>query len=247
AASAEEALEMLAQNKPGLITLDILLPGMDGWDFLAEIKKHTEYASIPVVIVSIIANGNERKGFSLGASQVLQKPVRKQALLTAVGDAGLGLDGGISGTVLVVDDDPKAVEVVARHLESSSATVFRAYGGTEAIDIAKSKKPDLIILDLMMPEVTGFDVVEALKASEETAHIPIIILTAKVITDADRKALNGGVLKIVEKSGFNHGSFINEVRRATDKLAAEPAQPEPKSARKKAPEVATLTKGIKPS
>ncbi|MDQ6958046.1 MAG: response regulator, partial [Mariprofundaceae bacterium] len=236
AASAEQALEMLtkAKAKPDLITLDILLPGMDGWDFLAEIKKDKALVHIPVVIVSIIADGNERKGFSLGASQVLQKPVRKQALLTAVGDAGLGLDGGISGTVLVVDDDPKAVEVVASHLESSSATVLRAYGGAEAIDIAKSKKPDLIILDLMMPEVTGFDVVDMLKQREDTAHIPIIILTAKVITDADRKALNGGVLKIVEKSGFNHGSFISEVRRAAGKLAAKSAQPAPKTARKKA-------------
>ena len=231
AATAEEAMEMLAEAKPDLITLDILLPGMDGWDFLAEIKRDKTLAHIPVVIVSIVAD--EKKGFSLGATEVLQKPVRKRALLTAVGQAGFGLDGGVSGTVLVVDDDSKAVEVVARHMEDSGATVLRAYGGTEAIDNAKSKKPDLIILDLMMPEVNGFDVVEALKANEETAHIPIIILTAKVITDADRKALNGGVLKIVEKSGFNHGSFINEVHRATAKLAAESAQSAPKPARKK--------------
>jgi len=221
AVSAEQAMEMLAVAKPDLITLDILLPGMDGWDFLAMLKQDKSLAHIPVVIVSIVAD--EKKGFSLGATEVLQKPVSKKLLLTSVADAGLGLNGGISGTVLVVDDDPKAVELVSRHLESGGATALRAYGGAEAIEIATEKKPGLIVLDLMMPEVTGFDVVDALKASEATAHIPIIILTAKVITDADRKALNGGVLKIVEKSGFNHGSFINEVRRATAGLVAKPA------------------------
>jgi len=116
--------------------------------------------------------------------------------------------------VLVVDDDPKAVELVSRHLESGHCTALRAYGGAEAIDTAIREHPDLIVLDLMMPEVTGFDVVNALKGKEETKVIPIIILTAKVITEQDRKELNSGVLKIIGKGGFNHGSFMAEVRRA---------------------------------
>ncbi len=217
AASAKEALEILATTKPDLITLDILLSGMDGWDFLAVLKKDQALLHIPVVIVSIVAN--EKKGFSLGATGVLQKPVSKKLLLASIAAIGLGADGHVSGTVLVVDDDPKAVELISRHLESSGAHTLRAYGGAEAIDMAVKKHPDLIVLDLMMPEVTGFDVVEALKASKETARTPIIILTAKVITDADRKALNGGVLRIVKKSRFNYGSFINEVRRAMARLA----------------------------
>ncbi len=220
AATAEQALDMLATTKPDLITLDILLPGMDGWDFLGRLKQDKTVAHIPVVIVSIVADGNERKGFSLGATEVLQKPVSKKSLLESVASAGLGVDGCVSGTVLVVDDDPKAVELVSQHLESSGARVLRAYGGAEAIDLAIEKHPDLIILDLMMPEVTGFDVVDSLKTNEKTARIPIVILTAKAMTDADHKALNGGVLKIVEKSDFNHGSFINEVQRAIGKAGA---------------------------
>jgi len=213
AASAEAALDMLTKTKPDLITLDILLPGMDGWDFLSRIKRDQSLARIPVVIVSIVAN--EKKGFSLGAREVLQKPVSKKALLDAVAGSGLKLEADLPATVLVVDDDPKAVEVVSRHLENRGAQVLRAYGGAEAIDMAKKYHPDLIILDLMMPEVTGFDVVDALKRHKATASIPVIILTAKVITKKDRETLNGGVLKIVEKSSFNHCSFINEVRRAT--------------------------------
>ncbi|MDT8375460.1 MAG: response regulator [Mariprofundaceae bacterium] len=221
AASAEEALKMLSDTKPDLITLDLIMPGMDGWELLDRLKQDAALSRIPVVIVSIVAD--EKRGFSLGAAHVLQKPVRKEALLASI--AGIGL--GMSCSVLVVDDDPKAVELVSRHLESSGYTAIRAYGGDEAISFARQERPDLIILDLMMPEVTGFDVVKALNASEATANIPIIILTAKAITEEDRKTLNGGVLKIVRKSDFNHGAFINEVRRATVKLAARTAPDSP--------------------
>ncbi|MFQ5582582.1 MAG: response regulator, partial [Mariprofundaceae bacterium] len=213
-ATAEEALEWLQENSPDLITLDILLPGMDGWDFLARIRENKSTLHIPVVVVSIVAD--EKKGFSLGASEVLQKPVRKRVLLAAV--AGIApREKGQPMTVLVVDDDPKTVDVMARHLESAHFSVLRAYGGQEGIDLATSELPGLILLDLMMPEVSGFNVVDALKASKETAHIPIIILTAKTITEEDRQRLNGDIMKIVEKSSFNHGSFIVEVDRAMRK------------------------------
>ncbi len=212
ATSAEEALTILAQDKPDLITLDIKLPGMDGWDFLTQIKKQGDLTHLPVVIVSIVAD--EKRGFSLGASQVLQKPVLKEDLLAAVAEVGRK-HGWTHRTlrILVADDDPKAVEFVSRHLEGENCTVYRAYGGAEAIEVAGQKNPDLIILDLMMPEVNGFDVVQALKSKPESASIPIIILTAKIVTADDRKTLNGDVIKIVEKSSFDHGGFISEIRR----------------------------------
>jgi len=214
-ATAEGGLDWLKANTPDLISLDILLPGMDGWDFLTEMEKRETVASIPVVIVSIVAEGNERKAFSLGASSVLQKPVSKKQLIEAISVLGFSLGkAGQPLKVLVVDDDPRAVELVSRHLESGRCTALRAYGGAEAIDTAIREHPDLIVLDLMMPEVTGFDVVNALKGKEETRAIPIIILTAKVITEQDRKELNSGVLKIIGKDGFHHGSFLAEVRRA---------------------------------
>jgi len=223
AASAEEAMEMLEGTRPDLITLDIMLPGMDGWDFLAKLKASEAYSSIPVVIISIVAN--EQKGFSLGASQVLQKPVRKKELFTALAELRMDASDGKHMQILVVDDDPKAVEFVSRHLQSNPhCSVLKAYGGAEAIANAEREKPDLILLDLMMPEVTGFDVVEALKTNSETADIPIIILTAKVITEADRKALNGNIVRIMEKSRFDHASFLNEVKRAIGKSFAQPGQ-----------------------
>jgi CheY-like chemotaxis protein len=213
AATAEIGLELAASHHPDLITLDIMLPSMDGWDFLGRIKADATLAAIPVVIISIIAD--TRKGFSLGAASVLQKPIHKEELEASLAALGMGADyRGQPITVLVADDDPRAIEIISRYLESEHYTVLCAYGGQEAIDTAQREILDLIVLDLMMPEVSGFEVVEALKTRPETAQIPILILTAKVITAEDRKILNGHILKIVEKAEFSGGRFTGEVRRA---------------------------------
>jgi CheY-like chemotaxis protein len=117
-------------------------------------------------------------------------------------------------TVLVVDDDPKAVELMAVRVLSMSGIVLRAYGGREAIDTARRELPDAIILDLMMPEVTGFEVVTALNERAETAGIPIIVVTSKEITPEDRVRLNGYVAAIMNKSAFDSDRLTTEVRRA---------------------------------
>jgi len=114
----------------------------------------------------------------------------------------------------VVDDDPKAVELIAVRILGLASTVLRAYGGKEAIDAARRELPDLIVLDLMMPEVSGFDVVAALNEDLETARIPILVVTAKHITPEDRRKLNGHVMAIMEKANFDRDRFIAEVRRA---------------------------------
>jgi signal transduction histidine kinase/DNA-binding response OmpR family regulator len=212
APSAEIALEMLRGDcKPDLITLDILLPGMDGWDFLSRLKLEATLAHIPVVIVSIVADGS--KGLALGAADVLQKPITADELLAALGKLGFVQPGG-KATVLVVDDDPRSVEIIAAYLEKGGYNVLRTYSGGEGLQVAQSHLPDLIVLDLMMPEVSGFDIVETLKASSRTSGIPLVVLTAKHLSAEDRQMLHGQVLQIVEKSEFNPGEFIGEVRRA---------------------------------
>jgi len=215
APTAEIALNMLHEGcNPDLITLDILLPGMDGWDFLARLKNESVHTHIPVVIISIVADGN--KGMSLGASTVLQKPVSADELALALADLGF-VQPASAATVLVIDDDPKAVEIISTYLEKAGYTVLRAYGGEEGLQVAQSHQPELIILDLMMPGIGGFEIVDTLKSGPKTAQIPIIVLTAKYLSPDDRKALNGHVLQIVEKSQFNHGNFISEVHRALGK------------------------------
>jgi signal transduction histidine kinase/DNA-binding response OmpR family regulator len=213
AASAEAALVLAIQQPLALITLDIMLPNMDGWELLSRLKQVPELRRIPVVIISIVADPS--KGFSLGAAAVMQKPISRQELLESLGDLGLlTVSDGKGFKVLVVDDDPKAVEVVALRINAMGSTVLRAYNGRDAIEIARSELPDVIVLDLTMPEVSGFDVVAALSETPETASIPVLVVTALDITEAERVRLSGSVTAIMEKASFNPEDLTSEVRRA---------------------------------
>jgi len=213
AISAEAALVLAAQQPLVLITLDIMLPNMDGWEFLGRIKQVPALSAIPVVIISIVAERN--KGFALGAAAVMQKPISREELYGTLVNLGLfPTSAGGTLKVLVVDDDPRAVELIALRMQSLAGTVIRAYGGREAIEAARQQLPDLIVLDLMMPEVNGFDVVEALRAQPDTARIPVVVVTAKHITTEDRARLNGYVSSIMEKVSFDPDRFTAEVRRA---------------------------------
>jgi signal transduction histidine kinase/CheY-like chemotaxis protein len=214
-ASAEAALGLVDEVTPDLITLDILLPGMDGWEFLDRLRQTSSWDGVPVVVVSVAAD--QVRGFSLGAALVLQKPVGWDALAKGLSRLGLVPSGEREVTVLVIDDDAGAVELLATQLRERRYTVLRALGGREGIELARRFHPDLIALDLEMPEVNGFDVVEALKSSPATAHIPIVIVTAQDLNAADRRRLNGHIQEIVGKAEFNHGRFIGEVQRALAK------------------------------
>jgi PAS domain S-box-containing protein len=213
AASAEQALVIAQQQPLALITLDIMLPDMDGWELLGRIRQVPALARIPVVIISIVAD--HTRGFALGASAIMQKPISRQELYEGLVELGLfPVARGRSLKVLVADDDPKAVELIAVRVLGMATTVFEAHGGQEAIDLARRELPDLIVLDLMMPEVSGFDVVEVLQQHPETARIPIMVVTAKQITDDDRRRLSGFVKSIVEKGHLDPERFTSEIRRA---------------------------------
>jgi PAS domain S-box-containing protein len=213
AASAEAALAVAIQQPLSLITLDVTLPHMDGWEFLTRLKQVPTLARIPVVIISIVADRN--KGFALGAAAVMQKPISRQELSEALLGVGLiPVSPGQALKVLVVDDDPMAVDLIEARMLGLATTVVRAYGGRDAIDSARQAPPDLIVLDLMMPDVNGFDVVDALSKHPNTARIPILVVTAKEITAEDRAQLNGCVTTILEKGEFDRDRLMTEVRRA---------------------------------
>jgi CheY-like chemotaxis protein len=186
---------------------------MDGWDLLARMKKMPALGSIPVVIISIVADRS--KGFALGAAAVLQKPVSRDELYASLVETRLfprAPDNALR--VLIVDDDVAAGDVIASRLGEMASTVLRASGGKEGIEMARRELPDLMILELMMPEVSGFDVVAALCANTETAGIPILVITAARLTDAERSRLNGFVTAVMENNVFEDGRLAAEVRRA---------------------------------
>ena len=221
ATSAEAALQWVGVCTPDLITLDIRLPGMDGWDFLARIKGIAAWAKVPVVVVSVVAD--HEIGLSLGASAVLQKPVGRSEFASELARLGFAPTASRHVTVLVIDDDPAAVELMATYLNQPGYLVLSADGGRAGIELTKRLLPDLVIVDLVMPEVSGLDVVETLKHDETTATIPVIMVTSKQFSPEERAQLNGRMLNLVDKAEFRQDRFIAEVRRAVGPSMALPA------------------------
>ena len=193
----ERAVEMARELKPYAITLDIILPTKSGWEVLAELKTQPETRDIPVVVVSI--TDDRQLGFSLGAIEWLGKPVIKERLLDAITHARLAKPGGLR-SVLIVDDDPMTVELLDKILRQEGYDVLAASGGEEGIKLAIDEHPDLIILDLVMPGVNGFDVVERLRANPQTKEIPILVHTSSDVSAEDRAALRKNVQGITSKS-----------------------------------------------
>ncbi|HEX5686086.1 MAG TPA: response regulator [Ideonella sp.] len=204
-------LQRLGAPTPDLITLDILMPGTSGWEILEQIKRDETLACVPVVIVSMVAD--RQRGVALGASQVLEKPIGRQQLLNAVRSLGLPTHPG-PHKVLVVDDDPVAIDLVASNLTGADCEVLRAHDGEQAIGIALSNQPDLIILDLMMPGLSGFEVLDRVRSQPAMASVPILVMTSKTITAQDRARLSGRVQQVVGKQMLDRDRFMAEVDRA---------------------------------
>jgi CheY-like chemotaxis protein len=194
-------------QKPAAITLDILLPDLDGWEVLTQLKNDPATSHIPVVVVSVV--DNPELGIALGALDYFVKPVSGAELMSRLARFRLGRTDADKATVLVVDDEEPNREWLRRLLEPEGFSVILASGGQEAIDIARATSPDLIMLDLMMPNVTGFDVVEALRAKPATQNIPIMVLTAKTLTEADIRQLHGHVSTILRRGSTGAADLLD--------------------------------------
>lgn len=214
ASSAEQAWDLLQEIRPCLIVLDVVLPGIDGWELLVRIKGHPGLEAIPVVVASIVADTG--RGIALGAVDALQKPIparllrgvlRRLNLLNADGDA-------CGSVVLVVDDDPQALEVVGSQLSTNGCTPLSAREGREALSMARAYRPNLIILDLLMPGMNGFEFMAALREEDTTADIPVVVLTAMDLDSAQRAALQAQACNVVQKSRFNEQRLLAIVRQA---------------------------------
>ncbi|HHT9110672.1 MAG TPA: protoglobin domain-containing protein [Candidatus Brocadiaceae bacterium] len=206
----EEAIQKARKFKPFAITLDVMLPKRDGWEVLKELKADKDVKDIPVLVISII--DNKDIGFGLGATDYLNKPVSRNDLLAKLASYGFKPTvNNVPTKVLIIDDDPKSVDLFSTLLQSEGYEVFKAYGGQEGIDKTFFCKPELILLDLMMPEVSGFDVVDKLKTSTETNTIPIIVITAKDLTQADKDKLNHYVSLVVKKGKYSKERFLNDI------------------------------------
>ena len=207
AAGGEEALRLARQHKPAAITLDVLMPEMDGWDVLRELQNDAELATIPVIMLSML---DERtKGYALGASAYMTKPIERDRLRGLlrqyVGDGG-------DRHVLIVEDDEATRDVMARMLRAEGCTVVEAEHGKQALAKMEEVTPALILLDLMMPEMDGFEFIETLRERSDLKHGPVIVVTAADLTDEDHRRLNGGVERILQKAAYSRDALLDELR-----------------------------------
>ncbi|MCL7938239.1 MAG: GAF domain-containing protein [marine benthic group bacterium] len=208
AASGSEGLRMARAGRPDCITLDVMMPGMDGWEVLTELKRDPELADIPVVMLSILDERN--LGFSLGASDYLTKPVDRDRLRDVLSRF---TDGSDRAEVLIVEDDPGTRESLRRTFEREGWATHTAEHGRAALERLDGLRPTLILLDLMMPEMDGFEFLESLRALPGGAEIPVVVLTAMDLSPEDRARLNGGVERVVSKGGGPPDGLVAELRR----------------------------------
>jgi CheY-like chemotaxis protein len=211
AATGDEALRLARERKPDVISLDVLMPGMDGWTVLRSLKADPATASIPVVMVSMLDDRD--MGHALGAADYLTKPFDRQKLAAAL--RRYRRDGA-QRPVLVVEDDAATREVIRRTLERDGWVVSEADNGRRGLQSVARQVPDLILLDLMMPEMDGFEFVAELRKSESGRRIPVVVVTAKEISEEDRRRLNGHVRSVLHKGSFSREELSSELRRALE-------------------------------
>jgi PAS domain S-box-containing protein len=202
------ALEMARLERPDAITLDVMMPGMDGWSVLGALKSDPGTAGIPVVMVTMI--DERRIGYSLGASDYLTKPIDRSRLLTTLEKYRRDDRGG---KVLIVEDDEVTREMVRQMLEQEGWIVTEAENGRAALARVDESIPDLILLDLMMPEMDGFEFAAELRRRETGRDTPILVMTALDLSAEDRLRLNGHVLGILQKGSYSREALLAEIRR----------------------------------
>jgi PAS domain S-box-containing protein len=205
AKSGSAGLDLIRKLKPAAVTLDVLMPDMDGWAVLQELKADPELADIPIIMCTIL--DEENRGFALGAAEFLKKPFDHNSLIAAL--AKLSTDE--SCHALIVEDDPDVSELMALTLTNAGWEVSTAENGRIALEMLSDARPSVILLDLMMPEMDGFELIEELRRSEVHSSIPVVVLTAKELTEDDRHRLNGGVTKVLEKRTCNSDDLLQEI------------------------------------
>lgn len=207
AGSGEEGLRLAHQLRPIAITLDVMMPGMDGWSILSALKADETLRDTPVIMLTMVDDKN--RGYALGAADYATKPVDRARLSQIVSKYACP---NPPCPVLLVEDDAATREVMRSMLQKQGWCVSEATNGREALESVARNRPNLILLDLMMPEMDGFEFASALRRKPEWSSIPIIVLTAKDLTEADRLRLNGYVQKILQKVGQSREEMLQEVR-----------------------------------
>jgi diguanylate cyclase (GGDEF)-like protein/PAS domain S-box-containing protein len=209
--SGDEAVKRIKELRPFAVLLDVMLPGRDGWEILQELKSDQELKDIPVIMSSVV--DNQELGFALGASDYLVKPIERVTLLKKLEELSFATKKRRRPVnILCIDDHEDVLDILVSILEPTGYNVITANSGKLGLEKAVTYRPDLIILDLMMPEMDGFEVAHELKINHATMDIPIVILTAKDLTVDDRLRLAGKAENLMQKSHFTKEDLLNRIK-----------------------------------
>ena len=216
ASSGSKGLEMASQHQPDLITLDVMMPEMDGWEVLTALQNNEETRNIPVIMLSML---NEPDiGFSLGATDYLTKPVDWERLSAILDKHKIQTQ---SQSILIVEDDDITREMLKKSLEANDFKVVMAKDGKEGLEMVENSKPALVLLDLMMPEMDGFEFAENLRTNKKWLDIPVVVITAKDLTSEEHSKLKGNVEAIMQKGSYSKDELLSEIGRRIKTLKRE--------------------------
>ena len=207
AEGGEEGLRLAGELRPDVITLDAMMPGMDGWAVLSKLKANPGVSGIPVVMLTMV--DDKSLGYALGAAEYLTKPIDRQRLVAILEKYR---QDQAPSNVLIVDDEPANRQALRGMLEKEGFEVAEAENGRVALESVAQSPPSVILLDLMMPEMDGFEFVAKLRGRKEWRGIPVVVLTAKDITRQDRLRLDGYVAQVIQKDEHGSEALLAEVR-----------------------------------
>ena len=216
AKSGKEGLKLAVEHIPDAITLDVMMPEMDGWEVLSAIQSNDKIKNIPVIMLTMADEPD--LGFSLGATDYLTKPVNWNQLSSILKKHQIQSN---SESIMIVEDDEITRDMLRKSLESNNFKVKSAINGKEALEKIKMAKPGLIILDLMMPEMDGFEFSEKLRENKDWLDIPVVVITAKDLTKEDHSRLKGNVEAIMQKGSYSKKELLAEVGERIKKLQTQ--------------------------
>lgn len=209
APNGEEGIRLAREYRPKLITLDIMMPGIDGWSVLGRLKDDEDLQNIPVTILSI--TGDQYMGYSLGAAEILTKPLDQNHFINILNK--YIPQESTTSNVLIVEDDDNTLDLMQQMVRREGCRPILAGNGVEALEQMQKEVPDIILLDLMMPEMDGMEFIEHVQKREDWLDIPIVIITAKDINQEERGHLNGKVEKVIQKGKYNHKQLHQELQK----------------------------------
>jgi PAS domain S-box-containing protein len=215
AAGGEAGIMMARQIQPASITLDVMMPDMDGWSVLSALKADPELRDIPVIMLTMLDDPS--RGFTLGAAEYATKPVDRKRLSQILRKYACT---NPPCPILLVDEDPASRALTRGLLEGEGWKVSEANSGAAAIGSMQQDRPSVILLDLMSPEMDGFELVETIRKNSEWRHIPILVVTADDLSSKDRNRLNGYVEAILHKGGNSREDLLDQVRDVLTNCAA---------------------------